>query len=263
MLTHRRSGTLTVEFHETFEVGIVLRGELERQTETSRRILNQGEVWLNAAWEPHMWKPLRPDTTELVCHFRADFLGEEMLAGRSWLALFAAPPRVRAHGRTRETRELAVSVAYEMLQEVERKRAGWHEAVRYAVLRLLLALIRDGKPAEVARAGVEVKNFIRLLPAIHYAQGEVRSKKSRQEAATRCRLSPSHFGNLFQQTLGISFGVFSLRARLAGVAQELLKSNRTVEELARRHGFTHGSHLHRQFMKYYGRSPGGFRQLGR
>ncbi len=263
--THPIPEPLTLDLHHSFELGIVLRGQVERRHEDCVITLNAGEVWLNAAWEPHAWRTTRPNTAEVAFHFVPDFLRNETVAGVSWLAPFAVPPSARPKVTTPEIRELAVSTAYEVLREAERRRNAWLDASRLALLRLLLALTRDWKPPLISRrrSYARADDLPRMLPAISLVQSNPTRHITREEAAAACALSVSHFAWLFQRTMGLSFGAFCVRARLAAAAQRLLEGKLSVEAIASECGFSHGSHLHRLFLKYYASSPGHYRQSGR
>ncbi len=270
MLAHPVREAPAVGVHPQFELGVVLRGEIERRVESYVATVEPGEVWLSAAWEPHAWRSTRPNTTEVVCLFAPDFLDDETVADLSWLAPFVAPVNSRPKAKTPELRELAINSAYEMLREVDHRGRGWLDACRLALLRLLLGLTRDWRPPPMTaeRGYARPSDLMRLLPAIQLVQSRTRALHgaravSRADAAAACALSLSRFGWLFQHTMGMSFGAFAMRAKLAIVARKLLSTRMALEAIAVDCGFAHASHLHRLFAKYYGLSPGSFRELGR
>ncbi len=79
-------------------------------------------------------------------------------------------------------------------------------------------------------------------------------------AAAACNLSTSRFSVLFRRAMGVSYGQFSLRARLAQAAQRLAQGDATVEDVAGQLGFVDGSHLHRVFVKHFGATPAEYRR---
>jgi AraC-like DNA-binding protein len=80
------------------------------------------------------------------------------------------------------------------------------------------------------------------------------------QAAAACGLSPSWFHCIFRQTMGISYGRFCRRARLAYAAHQLLATDLTIEDIGQQAGSVGGSHLHQQFVKQYGCMPAEYRR---
>jgi len=60
--------------------------------------------------------------------------------------------------------------------------------------------------------------------------------------------------------MGLSYGKFCLRSRLAAAAQALLDTDLPVQAIADRTGFSDGSHLHRSFASHYGCTPTDYRR---
>ncbi len=60
--------------------------------------------------------------------------------------------------------------------------------------------------------------------------------------------------------MGVTFGRFALRARLAFAAHRLLSTDLSVEAIAAEANFTDASHLHRHFVKHYGQTPRAYRE---
>jgi AraC-like DNA-binding protein len=86
---------------------------------------------------------------------------------------------------------------------------------------------------------------------------------SLEEGATACSLSASRFGSVFRHAMGMSFGQFVLRARLAYATQLMLTTDAPIEAIARELDFTDASHFHHAFQRRYGATPARYReQLG-
>ena len=98
------------------------------------------------------------------------------------------------------------------------------------------------------------------FPATHIIMPAAR--KAIPEAAATCGLSVSQFGYVFRNVMGLSFGKFCMRARLAYVAQLLLGTNLSVEAIAQETGFADASHLHHAFVQTYGSTPARYRTNG-
>ena len=262
---HERPTSLQIDLHEGIEVGILLRGRQERHYPDYLTELTAGDVWLQPMWEPHGWRVAAPQTENVVLIFLPEFLGEEMLGEISWLSLFAFPPRQRPWVKDARLRGAMLSIGSELAQEIREQRRWWLTAVRLGLLRVLFLLRREWQPPARTAGATEVRtsNLSRLMPAVALIQERRPGTVTLEEAAGVCGLSRSRFGSLFSQTMGTSYGQFSLRARLAFAAHRLLTTDLPAEAIGHETGFVDGSHFHRSFVKHYGCTPREYRVRSR
>jgi AraC-like DNA-binding protein len=261
-----RSGPepLGLELHAGIEMGIMLSGTAERHFQGYIVPGVPGDVWLCAMWEPHGRRITSEREENIVLMFLPDYLGEEMLGDTPWLNLFAAPPEQRPRVTTEEMRAEALAIGAEMKREILQKRRGWETAVRLSVLKLLLAISRDWEAPDSGRKlAASSTNLSRIMPAFSVLHATGAHRVSLPEAATACGLSRSRFSLLFHETMGLSFSRFCLRARLALVAQKLVTTNLSTEDIARQLDFVDASHLHRCFARHYGCTPAVYRKRAR
>jgi len=253
---------LDMDAHPSFEVGVTLKGQVERHHQDFVYVADPGEIWLNAAWEPHGWRITQPKTSTLTVQVHPSLLGDETISGIPWLALFAVPPSERPRATNREARKQVLAIAEEIAEEFAGRTSAWEDAVRLGVLRILLRIGRQWQPRHLEGGSglIPASNLTRLMPAIELVQSDLTRQVSISEAAQGCGMSPSHFRMVFRQTLGAPFGNWSLRRRLGVAARELLDGNSSVEKIALKCGFSSRSHLSRLFRKCYGRSPGRYRE---
>ena len=254
--------SLQTDLHVGFEAGVVLAGGEEREIGGVRFTLSPGGVWLCGMWEPHSWRVTVPQTRELQLVFLPEFLGEEMLGGLSWLSLFSALSGPAASGPRGGDRKATRAIGEELWRELREPRAGWPASVRLGLVRLLLALSRYWpSPGQVPPEGAEPATTIaRIAPALTLTHRPTRHRVSVLEAAAACGLSRSHFDLLFRRAMGVSFGHFSMRARLAGAAHQLASTESPVDAIAVHCGFVDASHLHRAFQRHYGCTPAAYRR---
>ena len=263
MATRGGPEPLGLELHDGIEVGIMLSGAAERHFQGYVVPGVPGDVWLCAMWEPHGRRITSDREENVVIIFLPEYLGEEMLGGIPWLSVFAAPPEQRPRVKSEETRAQMLTIGRELQREIERKGHGWETAVRLGVLRLLFTLSRDWTPPAEPGRNLRVGNLSRIMPSLTLLHAHEAHRISLPQAAEACELSRSRFSLLFHETMGLSFSKFCLRARLAIVAQKLVTTELSAEDIARQLDFVDASHLHRSFARHYGCTPAVYRKRAR
>ena len=261
----REITSLQSDVHHTFELGILLAGQEERQFEGLVRTVEPGDVWWYAAWQPHGWRTTVPPTDELVIHFVPELLGDAELEGMSWLSFFAAPPEERPVASRPETRRQVLALGHELGEEFAARRWAWRERARCALLSVLVIMGRESGPAREnwRWTGSPTGGLARIMPAVELVHVDLSMRLPLRAAANECGLSPSWFRTLFWQTMGMTYSRFERRARLAVAVRLLLGSDRSVEAIGGQTGFADGSHFHRAFFAHYGCTPTEFRTQGR
>jgi len=262
--TYDRPTVLDFDYHDGIEVGVVLSGCQERQWEGYTCEMGVGESWLVAMWEPHGWRAKLPNTGYVVVIFLPEFLDGTELADLHWLSIFAAPPSQRPRVTSDRQRERVVAIARSIREELDEERPLWLTALRISVVRLLFELFRYWAPPGTSRQRASVgSNLSRIMPALDVLRERGPRAVRVREAARACNVSRTTLNRLFRETMGVSFARFRMRAHLAHATQLLLATDLPLDEIAAEAGFTDASHLHRSFVKQYGKTPGQFRADGR
>jgi len=257
------TAAVDIDVHPGLEVGIMLSGRVERHFADYQLPGDPGDVWLCAMWEPHVWRVMELGSERVVLIFLPEFLRDEMLGDLPWLSLFTAPPSQRPRVTTSELRRTVLATGRKLYEDVLAKQPGWETAVRLDLLRLLFDLSRGWQPPEDARATPRASNLNRIMPALTLLHARNAHGLSLPEAARACSLGQRRFSGLFRETMGLSFGRFRQRARLASAARLLLTTDQTLDDIAARLEFTDASHLLRAFVKHYGCTPGQYRERHR
>jgi AraC-like DNA-binding protein len=262
---YEQAQPLQIDFHEALEAGIVLEGTQERSFQGFSYPVGPGDTWLCASWEPHGRRVLTPGTVVVIVVFLPSFLGDEMLGPVPWMSLLASPPSQRPRVGDDALRERLLRMGRDWQEERRQGRPDWAVGVRYDLLRMLFWLSRDWSPPPISRdpAVSSSASFSQIMPALQLVHSSPARRADIATAARLAGLSRSQFCLVFKRVMGMSFGEFCVRARLALVAQQLLGSDASVQAIAGRVGFTDASHLYRGFLKRYGCTPGEFRERGR
>ncbi len=255
---------LEAAMHRHFEVGIVTAGRQEWQCAELTTLMDPGDVYLAAPWEPHGWRALEPGTRTVHLNFLPTLLGGETLADHPWQHIFAVGPRERPRVTGPRMREEVLALGREIEAEIARQRPAWLQAVRLGLLRVLLILAREWQlPVHHGQEGrVRASDLARVVPALDLVRRCPERRVSRREAAAACGLSIPQFSLVFRRAMGVSFGSYGLQARLDRAAYLLFRSDLSIEGVARQAGFVDGSHLSRVFPRHYGVTPAEYRAQG-
>jgi len=259
--TYERERALDVDLHEAIEVGIMLTGAQERHWQGFACVAEPGDAWLCGTWEPHGWRVLLPNSQDVIVVFLPGYVGDEVFGDVPWLSLFAAPPSQRPRVGSPEKRELVLALGRELLREYQEELPAWESAVRLNLLKLLFAVSRGWSPPSALSASSHARPsaLSHIIPALRLVHLRPIRRVAVAEAAAACGLSRARFCLVFKQSMGLSFGEFCLRARLAHAAARLLDTRLATDVIAEESGFTDASHLHRSFLKRYGCTPAHYR----
>jgi len=260
----RKPGHLTMDVHQGMEMGIVLRGRMERHYEDLAFVAGPGDVHFCSAWEPHGWRVAAPNTSQVVVIFLPEVIDCDLLSDIPWFGFFTAPPRERPRVGTEKLRKKTLEIGQLLRRESLDELPGWSVSVRSLVTYLFVLLSRQWEPRGHAPARrASAGSFARVMPAVELVHRDIARAPSLAEAATACGLHRTRFSSVFKDTLGISFLEFRRRARLAQVAQFLLTSQLPSEAIAEKTGFVDASHMHRTFVGTYHCTPGEYRRRNR
>ncbi len=251
---------LLIDCHQGVEFGVLLSGRVERHWTSFSRECEAGDIWMASMWEPHGYCHPTPDMRSVVAIFLPEFLGDFALGDVPWLSLFAAPPDRRPQVLTAAQRARVMARAGQMASEIEERPPGWTTALKLGVLDILFDLSRTWNAPGPSRSGGDAHTSLaRVMPALDLIRDRGSSLVGVGEAAKACGMSRTTLNRLFRQATGISFGRFRRSAHLAHAAHLLLTTDLSTDRIAEDAGFSDGSHLHRSFLKHYGRTPGEYR----
>jgi len=258
-------GPLQVHVHRAMDVDIVVSGEMELQYGDYHLLARRGDVCLGAMWEPHAWRTIEPGTSNVAFTFLPQALDVGPVDDLRLLRLFMVPAKQRPRVTTEKLRQEVLATAEEVAREYGEQRPGWRGMARLGLLRVLATLGRGWSPPRGRRASSRANpsDLARLTPALSLARSSLEAEANPRQAAAACGFSVSWFHWLFRETMGITYGRFCMRLRLAAAAGHLLASEASVQDIADRLGFVDASHLHRHFRAQYGCTPAEYRLRAR
>ncbi len=103
-------------------------------------------------------------------------------------------------------------------------------------------------------------NKTRLRQAIDYVHEYYTRDLSVAELASVANVSPSHFAQLFKQTMGMAPHEYLIACRIEHAKRLLMTRDISIHEVASQCGFADQSHLTRHFRHIIGVTPGALRK---
>jgi AraC-like DNA-binding protein len=247
------------DMHYCLELGVVLRGRMDRQYLGGAYSYGPGEAWMCGMWEPHGWS-----TSSSPSEFAVIFIHPPLLArlrfreaqSVSWLAPFVAPPAERPRVRPGLRAEV-VEVTRGILASAGKDSPLSRIDLHLRTLSLLRLLMESWEPGERSRtaAAVDMQPIAAAMGLVFETGGFVPTHR----AARACGMGRNALSRLFVDYMGISFAEFALRYRVHAAASQLQDTRDPVKAIAARWGFTDSSHFYRCFVRYYGCSPRDYR----
>ena len=130
----------------------------------------------------------------------------------------------------------------------------------YLKIQSLLSLIVANLIGESKIDLVNSKNLdTRLMPAIEYINSSYKKGITLRKLASICFLSENYFHYLFKSTFGETPINYILQMRMNEAISLLSNTNMSVKEIALEIGYYDAAYFIRTFSKYFGISPGRFR----
>lgn len=102
-----------------------------------------------------------------------------------------------------------------------------------------------------------------VLPAIRHIDQNLTAALSNQELAQRCHMSESHFIRRFHQCVQQTPKQYLLERRVQIAAQQLIFSNRSIDNIAAETGFGNRFYFSRVFCRKTGITPAVYRKSSR
>jgi AraC-like DNA-binding protein len=269
---------LQVHIHKGIDLGVLLAGTMELIHGDFHQRLRAGDVWLTAMWEPHAWRVARPGSSNVCFTFLPGVLENTIEDELGLLDMFLTPASERPQVTDDKLRSEVLEIGWAAFREHALQPWGasstdhsgpaplGHETMATThLLQLLVTLRRSWTPPArlPSRSRQFASNVGRVTPALTLVHSNLGRRVSVGEAAAACGMSRAWFHRLFAETMGMTFGRFSLRARLGVVARQLLDTDLSVESIALQSGFADASHLHHSFVHHYGVTPAAFRARSR
>ena len=121
---------------------------------------------------------------------------------------------------------------------------------------------QENVPEKEADSTGEEKNEI-FAQVLLYIQANYHKDITLADVAKQNYVSERYITKLFSKYFDLSFGQYLTKLRLEGARDLLLRTGKSVDEVARDVGYSNGSYFSKAFKKYYNMTPNSLRRDGR
>lgn len=157
-----------------------------------------------------------------------------------------------------KNQKLIKNMFEEMLFEYKKNKP-YTELILQGMLFRLLITVYENK---LANKATHFKSPLTepILNAIYYIENNYANDITLEEVAKIALFSSGHFSRLFKKQLGISFSEYLINVRLNHVKILLIKTDKSISEIALETGFCNGDYLSYKFKEKNKMTPTNFRQ---
>lgn len=253
------------DIHTDLELGIVIRGGSRRWYEGHHIDVFRGQFWMAGLWEPHGMEVIRPNTRHLVLGIKPEFLDiPDPFAAFNWLHCFHLDSRQRPQANTLTEKNFVIEFAEKVIALMEGDSPYWQQKLRIYLQEFLMYFMeQQARPVEICQTSDSFGSRQTLLPALLMFEKNPHKIITLSDAARSAHMSRSKFSELFRQTMGIPFGKYCQRRRLAGAMRDLQATDMKLLAIAKRWGFSDAPHLARAFKTATNQTPQDYRKSWR
>ena len=247
------------DMHFGIELGILLKGSMERHYRDYKVSLLPGDAWICGMWEPHGYRVEEQSEAVVTIAFppvlRRNYRDQSHPV--RWLAPFETPPSKRPRVATdhrRQMLDLGRQTQILATTPQENKEVWLCLKLQEALLLMQSRWVAPAAPPESSTGSVAAVN--KALKMVFDGKRAVTT----QDAARACGMNRNAFAHHFRDVMGTSFSEFGLRYRTNAAAEQLRNIGAPVKAIAAEWGFADTSHFHRCFKRFYNCSPTAYRR---
>jgi len=250
------------DIHVGLEIGICLSGASRRWFGSHTFQAERGQVWFAGLWEPHGFEVIKTPARHMVIEVMPEFIDtSEPFTSFDWLRLFKVSPDRRPNASDKKDRDFALAQAKRLMNVIR----GGHDPnwlIRTRIILQEFILYFSERISETSKGSKSAEPFglrQKILPALMLLEQKRCQNVSIVEAARAAHMGRSSFSQMFRAAIGVSFGKYCQRRRLAGAIYELRSTDLKLAAIAQRWGFCDAAHFVRLFKSVMYMTPSEYR----
>ena len=241
-----------------YEIGYIISGDRKTITPTATYYASAGSVGLTPPYIYHRTMPASDELYERILIKFTPAIVEPFIK-EIGQPVFEQLYEQKICYFSKEMQGKIEKMFVEMAEVFEKGGPHCEFILQGMLFRLLFTVYEERLPAkEVTR------NITPLTPpimdAIVFIEDNYAKNPSLEEAAEMAGFSAAYFSRLFSSQLGMSYSEYLENVRIRQVQILLIKTKKSIMEIAEETGYCHGNYLNSQFKKKVGMTPGEFRR---
>ncbi len=262
--SHKGKGQMSSSHvHDVIEFLYCMEGEAEAFLGIKRYCFGAGDLLVINSNETHRVTSLSDGVTKYaVVQFEPEILragGEHNLASKYMMPFkISNSHNRRVFGAEDFGFGFTEGIINEILSEYEKKEYGFELAIRSAISRLFLRVLRAWYKEGEMISTKENDDMI-MEKVFSYVEQNYMDEVFATSAARISGMSYSYFSRFFKKSAGMSFTEYLNSVRVEKAAEMLLSTSKTVTEIAMDSGFSSTSYFIARFKAQKNTTPASYR----
>lgn len=231
-----------------YQIIYLTEGSMSFLVDGITKILSAGDIIIYPPDTAQKYKSISESGASYIWVHFTGFAAEDMILSSGLTAgkIYSAWPNQSVY-----------SAIMKMGDELRIKRTGSETRANGLFLELLSFLARELKSDR--KSG---NRYSRILPALRDMEKNAGARRSNEEYAKMCGLTPYYFIHLFKEVTGESPVKYISELNMRKAEYLLEDTNMGVADIARLTGFESPSYFTKRFKERFGKTPSEFRESG-
>lgn len=258
------SRTIGAHTHEFVEIVYVVSGEATEKINDVSYTLHRGDMLFINYGSTHTREAANDYSYYNLC-FAPEILGNKIINKDNAFYLLSLSAfeditsetfegKIHFSGEERRIIETVLDDIYYEHSKNLPERAAVIESYMTVLITKIIRKMRPTKTADEDASGM-------WSSLLEYIDKNFNKKLTLSDLAKRCFYNPSYFSRTFKEKFNISLTDYIGRERAKAAAELLIRTTKSIDEIAEECGYGEKTGLYRAFDKFYGCTPAEYRQL--
>lgn len=244
-------------WHKEIQINVVLRGKAEICIEGRKYLLSEDDIIIINSNSGHATLAKEPNTTVMVLqldpiYFKEYFKEYENLKFEEFVSVGD-----KENEKCNTIKYLLALLISEFKDKSKENQIGCDSIFSAIVLNILKGFSNSiEKTGKIKKSKSQIKTISKMLK---YIQEMHKEKISLDKIACILGYNSNYFSQFFKVNIGINYYEYLTRVRIREATFELVKTNRSISDIALEHGFSDAKSFNKYFKESFGRTPNQYR----
>lgn len=244
-------------WHKEIQINVVLRGKAEICIEGRKYLLSEDDIIIINSNSGHATLAKEPNTTVMVLqldpiYFKEYFKEYENLKFEEFVSI-----NDKESEKYNTIKYLLALLIREFKDKSKENQIECDSIFSAIILNILKGFSNSiEKTGRVKKSKSQIKTISKMLK---YIQEMHKEKISLDKIACTLGYNSNYFSQFFKVNIGINYYEYLTRVRIREATFELVKTNRSISDIALEHGFSDAKSFNKYFKESFGRTPNQYR----